>query len=221
MKHFKQYLSAFLALIAICSILSVPVARSYLATWDYYEDAVYYQNMIKVDTKILEDVSNGVKSNVRVQSINISPCYVKAMIVFTALDKNNNPVDLEFNVKHHNSDNIDDADVLLTFPTENEASHSWLTINEQSDLINQYSNETGSLTLPYSYIYSAPLLPNEVTSNLIDKVECLETGCFSSDSEYKLRVDIITDSVYEGEINQWIDITGYNITVKDRILSVN
>lgn len=221
MKILKQYLSVFLALVAICSTLSISSARSWIYDWDYYSNKVCYQNMIKVDAKVLEDVGMGVKSNVRVQNINISSCYVKAMVVFTAIDKNGNPENIDIKVGIQGEEiEGEEYDVLIKFPEENSLNHTWFAINDDSTLISDYYTNVSSdkaILAPYSYIYSAPLTTNEESEILIESITCTESGLFAKDSEYKLKVDILTEAIYEGEKDTWLNL--YNLESNNRILS--
>ena len=62
---------------------------------------------------------------------------------------------------------------------------------------------SGTNFYPLVFIWNKALTPSENTQNLINSVKV-------NTEAYNVRVDIITDAIYEGEVQTWCDIYGLN-----------
>lgn len=201
MKTFKRYLSMFLVLAALTVAMITPAAHSYVYGWDISQNSLYFGRAIEIDAKVVEDVGKSSKSNVKIQNIASSSCYVKTMIVFTPVDENGN---ILTNVT------IDKSDIDITLSdyavnnSKNADGGTWLALS--SNLISNQTESTNTTVYPYMYIWNKPIASNGLTENLIDSLTIKTT-------EYDIKVDIIADAIYEAEISNWC--SAYGLTCSD------
>lgn len=206
MKTFKRYLSMFLVLAALTVAMITPAAHSYVYGWDISQNSLYFGRKIEVDAKVVETVGESFKSDVKIQNIAGSSCYVKAMIVFTPIDKDGNiltnvTIDPEQDISLELSE-------YATSNTTNADGGTWISVS--SNLTSNQVGNANTTLYPYMYIWNKPIASNGLTENLINRLTI-------NTEEYNIKVDIIADAIYEAEISNWC--SAYGLTWSNGVLT--
>lgn len=210
MNTFKRYFAIFMTLTALASSMIIQSAHSYSFDWNIQTNSVYYEYDYGVDIKVDEtiDKENNIKKDVKLTNTGKSNVYVKAMVVFTPIDKETGKV--------LTGKAVQDSDVTLVWnsdATPDATNKPWIAIAGDIAKKNEaYSDNVNSNYYPYVFFWNAPLTPGESTGNLIDSIKVNTT-------EYDVRVDIITDAIYEGNVNTWCSTYGLSRNTDTRLLS--
>lgn len=213
MKTFKRYCLIIMALTMLVSCMLTPSALSFAYDWDVKTKNVYFQSKIVVSTKVDETVSGNTKSDVKITNTGTSPCYVKAMIVFTPIDKNTSQALTNVTIDLDNDVTLNWSEYVLG-SRETTDGGKWLAVD--SDLADKQTTQnysSSSAMCPNLYVWTKPLNPDESTENLLDSL------IINTDLSYNVRADIIADAIYEGEINNWCDTYGLTCDTTNRILA--
>lgn len=196
MNTLKRYLAIFMTLTALATSMVIPVAHSYVYDWDIQTNSVYYEYDFGIDIKVNETIDNSIKKDVKLTNTGKSNVFAKAMIVFTPINKDGEVL----------TDKLVDMENDVTLELNQEAleNGSWIAVNGTiADRNKAASGMSGTNFYPLVFIWNKALTPSENTQNLINSVKV-------NTEAYNVRVDIITDAIYEGEVQTWCDIYGLN-----------
>lgn len=196
MNTLKRYLAIFMTLTALATSMVIPAAHSYVYDWDIQTNSVYYEYDFGIDIKVNETIDNSIKKDVKLTNIGKSNVFAKAMIVFTPINKDGDVL----------TDKLVDMENDVTLELNQEAleNGSWIAVNGTiADRNKAASGMSGTNFYPLVFIWNKALTPSENTQNLINSVKV-------NTEAYNVRVDIITDAIYEGEVQTWCDIYGLN-----------
>lgn len=196
MNTLKRYLAIFMTLTALATSMVIPAAHSYVYDWDIQTNSVYYEYDFGIDIKVNETIDNSIKKNVKLTNTGKSNVFAKAMIVFTPINKDGEVL----------TDKLVDMENDVTLELNQEAleNGSWIAVNGTiADRNKAASGMSGTNFYPLVFIWNKALTPSENTQNLINSVKV-------NTEAYNVRVDIITDAIYEGEVQTWCDIYGLN-----------
>lgn len=196
MNTLKRYLTIFMTLTALATSMVIPAAHSYVYDWDIQTNSVYYEYDFGIDIKVNETIDNSIKKNVKLTNTGKSNVFAKAMIVFTPINKDGEVL----------TDKLVDMENDVTLELNQEAleNGSWIAVNGTiADRNKAASGMSGTNFYPLVFIWNKALTPSENTQNLINSVKV-------NTEAYNVRVDIITDAIYEGEVQTWCDIYGLN-----------
>ena len=196
MNTLKRYLAIFMTLTALVTSMVIPAAHSYVYDWDIQTNSVYYEYDFGIDIKVDETIDNSIKKDVKLTNTGKSNVFAKAMIVFTPINENGEVL----------TDKLVDMENDVTLELNQEAleNGSWIAVNGTiADRNKAASGMSGTNFYPLVFIWNKPLTPSENTQNLINSVKV-------NTKNYNVRVDIITDAIYEGEIQTWCNIYGLN-----------
>ena len=197
MNTLKRYLAIFMTLTALATSMVIPAAHSYVYDWDIQTNSVYYEYDFGIDIKVNETIDKSIKKNVKLTNTGKSNVFVKAMIVFTPINNKDGKVLTDKLVDMEN-------DVTLALNQEALENGSWIAVNGTiADRNKAASGMSGTNFYPLVFIWNKALTPSENTQNLINSVKV-------NTEAYNVRVDIITDAIYEGEVQTWCDIYGLN-----------
>lgn len=208
-KLLKSCFSIILLLSVFCTAFTLPDAESWLFDYELFVHDIYFQQLIDIDAKVVEETGTGIKKNVAVQGMGQSPCYVKAMLVFTAIDK-------ETGAPLSNVNIFDDTNISIKFPDtySNLDSSRWLSVYN-STLISEYKKQypNNGNFYPYIFIYNVPLGYTDTSDILVEEIK-------TTSEAYDLKVDIIVDAIYEGEVSEWCNLYGLTVDSATRTLSI-
>lgn len=196
MNTLKRYLAIFMTLTALATSMVIPAAHSYVYDWDIQTNSVYYEYDFGIDIKVNEIIDNSIKKDVKLTNTGKSNVFAKAMIVFTPINKDGEVL----------TDKLVDMENDITLELNQEAleNGSWIAVNGTiADRNKAASGMSGTNFYPLVFIWNKALTPSENTQNLINSVKV-------NTEAYNVRVDIITDAIYEGEVQTWCDIYGLN-----------
>lgn len=196
MNTLKRYLAIFMTLTALATSMVIPAAHSYVYDWDIQTNSVYYEYDFGIDIKVNETIDNSIKKDVKLTNTGKSNVFAKAMIVFTPINKDGEVL----------TDKLVDMENDVTLELNQEAfeNGSWIAVNGTiADRNKAASGMSGTNFYPLVFIWNKALTPSENTQNLINSVKV-------NTEAYNVRVDIITDAIYEGEVQTWCDIYGLN-----------
>lgn len=196
MNTLKRYLAIFMTLTALATSMVIPAAHSYVYDWDIQTNSVYYEYDFGIDIKVNETIDNSIKKDVKLTNTGKSNVFAKAMIVFTPINKDGEVL----------TDKLVDVENDVTLELNQEAleNGSWIAVNGTiADRNKAASGMSGTNFYPLVFIWNKALTPSENTQNLINSVKV-------NTEAYNVRVDIITDAIYEGEVQTWCDIYGLN-----------
>lgn len=196
MNTLKRYLAIFMTLTALATSMVIPAAHSYVYDWDIQTNSVYYEYDFGIDIKVNETIDNSIKKDVKLTNTGKSNVFAKAMIVFTPINKDGEVL----------TDKLVDMENDVTLELNQEAleNGSWIAVNGTiADRNKAASGMSGTNFYPLVFIWNKALTPSENTQNLINSVKV-------NTEAYNVRVDIITDAIYEGEVQIWCDIYGLN-----------
>lgn len=196
MNTLKRYLAIFMTLTALATSMVIPAAHSYVYDWDIQTNSVYYEYDFGIDIKVNETIDNSIKKDVKLTNTGKSNVFAKAMIVFTPINKDGEVL----------TDKLVDMENDVTLELNQEAleNGSWIAVNGTiADRNKAASGMSGTNFYPLVFIWNKALTPSENTQNLINSVKI-------NTEAYNVRVDIITDAIYEGEVQTWCDIYGLN-----------
>lgn len=196
MNTLKRYLAIFMTLTALATSMVIPAAHSYVYDWDIQTNSVYYEYDFGIDIKVNETIDNSIKKDVKLTNTGKSNVFAKAMIVFTPINENGEVL----------TDKLVDMENDVTLELNQEAleNGSWIAVNGTiADRNKAASGMSGTNFYPLVFIWNKALTPSENTQNLINSVKV-------NTEAYNVRVDIITDAIYEGEVQTWCDIYGLN-----------
>lgn len=196
MNTLKRYLAIFMTLTALATSMVIPAAHSYVYDWDIQTNSVYYEYDFGIDIKVNETIDNSIKKDVKLTNTGKSNVFAKAMIVFTPINKDGDVL----------TDKLVDMENDVTLELNQEAleNGSWIAVNGTiADRNKAASGMSGTNFYPLVFIWNKALTPSENTQNLINSVKV-------NTEAYNVRVDIITDAIYEGEVQTWCDIYGLN-----------
>lgn len=196
MNTLKRYLAIFMTLTALATSMVIPAAHSYVYDWDIQTNSVYYEYDFGIDIKVNEIIDNSIKKDVKLTNTGKSNVFAKAMIVFTPINKDGEVL----------TDKLVDMENDVTLELNQEAleNGSWIAVNGTiADRNKAASGMSGTNFYPLVFIWNKALTPSENTQNLINSVKV-------NTEAYNVRVDIITDAIYEGEVQTWCDIYGLN-----------
>lgn len=196
MNTLKRYLAIFMTLTALATSIVIPAAHSYVYDWDIQTNSVYYEYDFGIDIKVNETIDNSIKKDVKLTNTGKSNVFAKAMIVFTPINKDGEVL----------TDKLVDMENDVTLELNQEAleNGSWIAVNGTiADRNKAASGMSGTNFYPLVFIWNKALTPSENTQNLINSVKV-------NTEAYNVRVDIITDAIYEGEVQTWCDIYGLN-----------
>lgn len=196
MNTLKRYLAIFMTLTALVTSMVIPAAHSYVYDWDIQTNSVYYEYDFGIDIKVNETIDNSIKKDVKLTNTGKSNVFAKAMIVFTPINKDGEVL----------TDKLVDIENDVTLELNQEAleNGSWIAVNGTiADRNKAASGMSGTNFYPLVFIWNKALTPSENTQNLINSVKV-------NTEAYNVRVDIITDAIYEGEVQTWCDIYGLN-----------
>ena len=197
MNTLKRYLAIFMTLTALATSMVIPAAHSYVYDWDIQTNSVYYEYDFGIDIKVNETIDNSIKKNVKLTNTGKSNVFAKAMIVFTPINNKDGKVLTDKLVDMEN-------DVTLELNQEALENGSWIAVNGTiADRNKAASGMSGTNFYPLVFIWNKALTPSENTQNLINSVKV-------NTEAYNVRVDIITDAIYEGEAQTWCNIYGLN-----------
>lgn len=206
MNTLKRYLAIFMTLTALATSMVIPAAHSYVYDWDIQTNSVYYEHDFGIDIKVNETIDNSIKKNVKLTNTGKSNVFAKAMIVFTPINNKDGKVLTDKLVDMEN-------DVTLELNQEALENGSWIAVNGTiADRNKAASGMSGTNFYPLVFIWNKALTPSENTQNLINSVKV-------NTEAYNVRVDIITDAIYEGEVQTWCDIYGLNWDSNARTLT--
>ena len=164
--------------------------------WDIQTNSVYYEYDFGIDIKVNETIDNSIKKDVKLTNTGKSNVFAKAMIVFTPINKDGEVL----------TDKLVDMENDVTLELNQEAleNGSWIAVNGTiADRNKAASGMSGTNFYPLVFIWNKALTPSENTQNLINSVKV-------NTEAYNVRVDIITDAIYEGEVQTWCNIYGLN-----------
>lgn len=205
MKIFKRCFIYFLALTTLAVSAIMPVAHSYVYDWDIRKDNVYFEYDFGVDIKVNETIDGNIKKDVKIQNSGKSSVYAKAMVVFTPISKDDGSV-LTNKI-------VNSSDITLEWNSDAINNGSWIAVAGTVADRNKAASEVQDNNFyPYVFFWNKALSPDDITDNLINSVKVNTT-------EYNVRVDIITDGIYEGDIQTWCDIYGLDCNKTTRTLS--
>ncbi len=196
MNTLKRYLAIFMTLTALATSMVIPAAHSYVYDWDIQTNSVYYEYDFGIDIKVNETIDNSIKKDVKLTNTGKSNVFAKAMIVFTPINKDGEVL----------TDKLVDMENDVTLELNQEAleNGSWIAVNGTiADRNKAASGMSGTNFYPLVFIWNKALTPSENTQNLINSVKV-------NTEAYNVRVDIITDAIYEGEVQTWCGIYGLN-----------
>lgn len=196
MNTLKRYLAIFMTLTALATSMVIPAAHSYVYDWDIQTNSVYYEYDFGIDIKVNETIDNSIKKDVKLTNTGKSNVFAKAMIVFTPINKDGEVL----------TDKLVDMENDVTLELNQEAfeNGSWIAVNGTiADRNKAASGMSGTNFYPLVFIWNKALTPSENTQNLINSVKV-------NTEAYNVRVDIITDAIYEGEVQTWCNIYGLN-----------
>lgn len=196
MNTLKRYLAIFMTLTALATSMVIPAAHSYVYDWDIQTNSVYYEYDFGIDIKVNEIIDNSIKKDVKLTNTGKSNVFAKAMIVFTPINKDGEVL----------TDKLVDMENDVTLELNQEAleNGSWIAVNGTiADRNKAASGMSGTNFYPLVFIWNKALTPSENTQNLINSVKV-------NTEAYNVRVDIVTDAIYEGEVQTWCDIYGLN-----------
>ena len=196
MNTLKRYLAIFMMLTALATSMVIPAAHSYVYDWDIQTNSVYYEYDFGIDIKVDETIDGATKKDVKLTNTGKSNVFAKAMIVFTPINEDGEVL----------TDKLVDMENDVTLELNQEAleNGSWIAINGTiADRNKATSGMSGTNFYPLVFIWNKALTPSENTQNLINSVKV-------NTEDYNVRVDIITDAIYEGEVQTWCDIYGLN-----------
>lgn len=196
MNTLKRYLAIFMTLTALVTSMVIPAAHSYVYDWDIQTNSVYYEYDFGIDIKVDETIDNSIKKDVKLTNTGKSNVFAKAMIVFTPINEKGEVL----------TDKLVDMENDVTLELNQEAleNGSWIAVNGTiADRNKAASGMSGTNFYPLVFIWNKALTPSENTQNLINSVKV-------NTEAYNVRVDIITDAIYEGEVQTWCDIYGLN-----------
>lgn len=196
MNTLKRYLAIFMTLTALATSMVIPAAHSYVYDWDIQTNSVYYEYDFGIDIKVNETIDNSIKKDVKLTNTGKSNVFAKAMIVFTPINEKGEVL----------TDKLVDMENDVTLELNQEAleNGSWIAVNGTiADRNKAASGMSGTNFYPLVFIWNKALTPSENTQNLINSVKV-------NTEAYNVRVDIITDAIYEGEVQTWCDIYGLN-----------
>lgn len=196
MNTLKRYLAIFMTLTALATSMVIPAAHSYVYDWDIQTNSVYYEYDFGIDIKVNETIDNSIKKDVKLTNTGKSNVFAKAMIVFTPINKDGEVL----------TDKLVDIENDVTLELNQEAleNGSWIAVNGTiADRNKAASGMSGTNFYPLVFIWNKALTPSENTQNLINSVKV-------NTEAYNVRVDIITDAIYEGEVQTWCNIYGLN-----------
>lgn len=206
MNTLKRYLAIFMTLTALATSMVIPAAHSYVYDWDIQTNSVYYEYDFGIDIKVNETIDKSIKKNVKLTNTGKSNVFAKAMIVFTPINNKDGKVLTDKLVDMEN-------DVTLELNQEALENGSWIAVNGTiADRNKAASGMSGTNFYPLVFIWNKALTPSENTQNLINSVKV-------NTEAYNVRVDIITDAIYEGEVQTWCDIYGLNWDSNARTLT--
>lgn len=206
MNTLKRYLAIFMTLTALATSMVIPAAHSYVYDWDIQTNSVYYEYDFGIDIKVNETIDNSIKKNVKLTNTGKSNVFAKAMIVFTPINNKDGKV---------LTDKLVDMENYVTLELNQEAleNGSWIAVNGTiADRNKAASGMSGTNFYPLVFIWNKALTPSENTQNLINSVKV-------NTEAYNVRVDIITDAIYEGEVQTWCNIYGLNWDSNARTLT--
>lgn len=209
MKTFKRYVAMFATLAILAITMIIPAAHSYVYDWKIQTNAVYYEHDFGVDVKVDETLENGVKKDVKLTNTGKSPIFVKAMVVFTPIDDDGNPL---------TNQTISASDVTIEWNDTAITDGSWITVKGSIAERAETLSDNDSYSYPYLFFWNKALdagtdtTAGESTENLISSVSV-------QNDQYKIRVDIITDAIYEGEVSAWCSAYGLTWDATNRTLS--
>lgn len=206
MNTLKRYLAIFMTLTALATSMVIPAAHSYVYDWDIQMNSVYYEYDFGIDIKVNETIDNSIKKNVKLTNTGKSNVFAKAMIVFTPINNKDGKV---------LTDKLVDMENYVTLELNQEAleNGSWIAVNGTiADRNKAASGMSGTNFYPLVFIWNKALTPSENTQNLINSVKV-------NTEAYNVRVDIITDAIYEGEVQTWCNIYGLNWDSNARTLT--
>lgn len=207
MKQIKKYVATLLMLLVVASSFIIPAAHSFAIDWNIKTDSVYFEYDYGIDITVEEELHGNIKSDVKLKNTGKSPAYVKAAVVFTPISKTNGQVLSNVTVQPE--------DVSINWNTNAFDNGSWITIDGTiSNSIQTSSNISNSNCYSNIYIWNRVLTPDESTENLINSVQV-------NTADYNVRVDIITDAIYEGDIESWCSAYNLSCDVNTRTISVN
>ena len=196
MNTLKRYLAIFMTLTALATSMVIPAAHSYVYDWDIQTNSVYYEYDFGIDIKVDETIDGATKKDVKLTNPGKSNVFAKAMIVFTPINEDGEVL----------TDKLVDMENDVTLELNQEAleNGSWIAVNGTiADRNKATSGMSGTNFYPLVFIWNKALTPSENTQNLINSVKV-------NTEDYNVRVDIITDAIYEGEVQTWCDIYGLN-----------
>lgn len=205
MNTLKRYLAIFMTLTALATSMVIPAAHSYVYDWDIQTNSVYYEYDFGIDIKVNETIDNSIKKDVKLTNTGKSNVFAKAMIVFTPINENGEVL----------TDKLVDMENDVTLELNQEAleNGSWIAVNGTiADRNKAASGMSGTNFYPLVFIWNKALTPSENTQNLINSVKV-------NTKNYNVRVDIITDAIYEGEVQTWCNIYGINWDQEARTLT--
>lgn len=205
MNTLKRYLAIFMTLTALATSMVIPAAHSYVYDWDIQTNSVYYEYDFGIDIKVNEIIDNSIKKDVKLTNTGKSNVFAKAMIVFTPINKDGEVL----------TDKLVDMENDVTLELNQEAleNGSWIAVNGTiADRNKAASGMSGTNFYPLVFIWNKALTPSENTQNLINSVKV-------NTEAYNVRVDIITDAIYEGEVQTWCGIYGLNWDQEARTLT--
>ena len=185
-----------MTLTALATSMVIPAAHSYVYDWDIQTNSVYYEYDFGIDIKVNETIDNSIKKDVKLTNTGKSNVFAKAMIVFTPINKDGEVL----------TDKLVDMENDVTLELNQEAleNGSWIAVNGTiADRNKAASGMSGTNFYPLVFIWNKALTPSENTQNLINSVKV-------NTEAYNVRVDIIADAIYEGEVQTWCDIYGLN-----------
>lgn len=201
MKTFKRYFAMFMMLVVLSVSMIIPSAYSFMYDWKIETQSIYFEHNYGIDVAVDEDIDEGIKKNVKLTNTGDSPIFVKAMVVFTPVDKETGKVLTDKTVNLEN-------DVQIEWNTEAIQDGLWITV---AGTAAQKTHETSGLTnsnfYPYVFFWSKAIdsapetEPDLSTDNLINSV-------IVTAADYNVRVDIIADAIYEGEVENWFSTYG-------------
>lgn len=205
MNTLKRYLAIFMTLTALATSMVIPAAHSYVYDWDIQTNSVYYEYDFGIDIKVNETIDNSIKKDVKLTNTGKSNVFAKAMIVFTPINKDGEVL----------TDKLVDMENDVTLELNQEAleNGSWIAVNGTiADRNKAASGMSGTNFYPLVFIWNKALTPSKNTQNLINSVKV-------NTKNYNVRVDIITDAIYEGEVQTWCNIYGINWDQEARTLT--
>ena len=199
MNTLKRYLAIFMTLTALATSMVIPAAHSYVYDWDIQTNSVYYEYDFGIDIKVNETIDNSIKKDVKLTNTGKSNVFAKAMIVFTPINKDGEVL----------TDKLVDMENDVTLELNQEAleNGSWIAVNGTiADRNKAASGMSGTNFYPLVFIWNKALTPSENTQNTQNLINSVKVNT----EAYNVRVDIITDAIYEGEVQTWCDIYGLN-----------